>query len=264
MSGFTRKTAIVTGSASGIGRAAAFSFARRGANVVVSDINASGAEEVAADIRSEGAAAIAAPGDISAENAFELLADAAVSEFGQVDIIMNNAGVLTRGLPEHVPLDEWRRVLEINLFSVVRSNAVFIPRFLEQGSGHIVNTASFAGLFTYSFDRLPYAASKAAIVQMSEGLALYLRPKGIGVTLLCPGPTRTNISVNLRHFGPDTETRGPGKEFPAIEPEVLAEKLADAMEAGEFMVYGDDLVREKLIERATDWNAFIDREGASI
>ncbi|WP_396654132.1 SDR family oxidoreductase [Microbacterium sp. PRC9] len=80
----------------------------------------------------------------------------------------------------HIDVDEWQRVLNINLMPVVRSNAAFLPLLLEQRAGHIVNTASCAGLYSHAFDRLPYAASKAEIIQLSGGLALYLRPKGIG------------------------------------------------------------------------------------
>jgi short-subunit dehydrogenase len=102
---------------------------------------------------------------------------------------------------------------------VVRSNAVFLPIFLQAGAGHIVNTASFAGLYTYAFDRLPYAASKAAIFQMSEGLALYLRPKNIGVTVLCPGPVRTNIMRTAKVYTKGIKIRGPGVEFGLMTPE---------------------------------------------
>jgi NAD(P)-dependent dehydrogenase (short-subunit alcohol dehydrogenase family) len=109
---------------------------------------------------------------------------------------------------------------------VVRSNAVFLPLLIEQGHGHIVNTASFAGLFTYSYDRLPYAAAKAAIVQISEGLRLYLHPRGVGVTVLCPGPVMTNIMASMPPgFGPDVATRGPGEQFTPLQPEIVGDRL---------------------------------------
>ena len=94
-------------------------------------------------------------------------------------------------------MDVWQRTIDVNLLSVVRSFHVFLPILLEQGSGHIVNTASTAGLFAYAFERLPYTATKAAVVGVSEALALYLRPKGIGVSCLCPGPVATNIGEQI-------------------------------------------------------------------
>jgi short-subunit dehydrogenase len=176
---------------------------------------------------------------------------------------MNNVGVLTRGLPDHLPVTEWQRILNINLMSVVRSNAAFLPGLIEQGSGHLVNTASFAGLMTYSYDRLPYAASKAAIIQISEGLALYLKPMGIGVTVLCPGPVRTNIGASIRSFGPETETRGPGAQFALMDPAVVGEQVADAILRNRFMVPTDPQIVELLVERASDWDGFIDGQIAS-
>ena len=145
--------------------------------------------------------------------------------------------------------------------SVIRSNAAFLPLLIEQRHGHIVNTASFAGLFTYSYDRLPYAATKAAIVQISEGLRLYLHPQGIGVTVLCPGPVMTNIASSMPPtFGPAVTLRGPGDQFALLHPDVVGEKVAEAILNDTFMVYTDDHVRDVLVERASDWNAFITKQ----
>lgn len=260
MDSLSGKAAIITGGASGIGRAAALALAARGTSIVVADIAAEGAQAVAGEIEAAGGKAIAVPCDITWDDAFDGLKAATLDHFGRVDIVMNNAGGLTRGLPEHVPLDEWRRVLDVNLLSVVRSNLAFLPLLIAQGSGHIVNTASFAGLMTYSFDRLAYSASKAAVIQISEGLAIYLRPKGIGVTVLCPGAVRTNIMAGLRSFGPPTDTRGPGPAFDLMEAADVGEQVAHAILANRFMLPTHDNVRDCLIERASDWDRFIDRQ----
>ena len=258
-------TAIITGAGSGIGRASAMSLARRGARVVVADINVDGARETAAAIVTAGGTAIGVPCDVASDSAFDELKAVALTRFGQVDVVMNNVGVLTRGLPDHLPVAEWQRILDTNLLSVVRSNAVFLPLLMEQAHGHIVNTASFAGLFTYSYDRLPYAASKAAIVQMSEGLRLYLQPKGIGVTVLCPGPVLTNIAHSLPPaFGPEIATAGPGEQFPLLTADVVGEQVAEAIEKDTFMLYTHEEVGGLLVERATDWNAFIDSQTARV
>jgi NAD(P)-dependent dehydrogenase (short-subunit alcohol dehydrogenase family) len=258
------KVAVVTGAASGMGRASAIEMASRGAKLLVVDRDEDGAREVVDLIEQQGGAAVAVVADVSDDKTFETLLDIALTEHGGADLVMNNVGVITRGLPEQIPVDEWRRVLEINLFSLVRSNAVFIPHFLAQGSGHIVNTASFAGLFTYSYDRLPYAASKAAMVQISEGLRLYLEPQGIGVTLLCPGPVRTNIAANVRSFGPETVTRGPGSRYEYRTAEFVGALVADAVEQNRFMVATDDQVFDDLTARAKDWNGFIAAKVADV
>jgi NAD(P)-dependent dehydrogenase (short-subunit alcohol dehydrogenase family) len=157
-------------------------------------------------------------------------------------------------------LSEWERVLSVNLLSVVRSNQVFLPLLLKQRSGHIVNTASFAGLFTYSYDRLPYAASKAAIVQITEGLALYLRPLGIGVTCLCPGPVRTNIMRSTKAWSAGLDIRGPGPEFELLEPSEVGDMVVDAIRRNVFLLPTHHAVIDKLVERATDWDGFLDRQ----
>src|SRR3546814_10773717 len=101
--------------------------------------------------------------------------------------------------------------------SIVRSNHVFLPLFIAQGEGHIINTASVDGLFGFGYDRLPYAASKAAVVTLSEGLALYLRPKGIGVTCLCPGPVATEIGDAMNFFSENIDIHGAGEAFAMMD-----------------------------------------------
>lgn len=258
MDTLTEKVAVITGAASGIGRATACALADRGAHIVAADIDSDGVAAVAAGLRDKGAAALPQRVDVSEPGAFEAIRSAALQRFGRVDVVVNNVGVLTNGLPEDIPVSEWHRILDTNLLSVVRSNAAFLPLLLDQGSGHLVNTASFAGLFTYSYDRLPYAATKAAIVQISEGLAIYLRPKNIGVTLLCPGPVLTNIAAAVPTFGSGARLRGPGEQFELLGPATVGELVADAILRNRFFVPTHTGVVDELRRRADDWDAYID------
>ena len=252
------KVAVITGAASGIGRAIAGALADRGAQIVAVDVDDDGLAALAADLSSRGAGVAPLRADVSDADAFEGIRSAALQRFGRVDIVVNNVGVLTNGLPQDIPVVEWQRIIDINLMSLVRSNAVFLPLLLDQGSGHLVNTASFAGLFTYSYDRLPYAATKAAIVQISEGLAIYLRPKNIGVTLLCPGPVLTNIAAAVPRFGGGAPLRIPGEQFGLLNPAAVGEMVGDAILRNRFFVPTHPHVAEELRRRVADWDSYID------
>ncbi|MGE2815476.1 SDR family oxidoreductase [Mycobacterium heidelbergense] len=250
------KTAVITGAGSGIGRAIACTLAARGAHIVAVDIDGDRLRTLADELSQ--ANILPQRADVSDPQAFEGIRDSALQRFGRIDIVVNNVGVLTNGLPQDIPVAEWQRILDINLMSLVRSNAAFLPLLLGQGSGHLVNTASFAGLFTYSYDRLPYAATKAAIVQISEGLAIYLRPKNIGVTLLCPGPVLTNIAAAVPTFGEGAPLRIPGEQFELLDPAQVGELVAEAILRNRFFVPTHVGVVEELRRRVEDWDGYID------
>jgi NAD(P)-dependent dehydrogenase (short-subunit alcohol dehydrogenase family) len=252
------KVAVITGAASGIGRAIARALADRGTHLVAVDLDNDGLAGLASELGDNGATVLAQRADVSDPDAFQDIRSAALGRFGRVDIVVNNVGVLTNGLPQDIPVTEWHRILDINLMSVVRSNAAFLPLLLDQGSGHLVNTASFAGLFTYSYDRLPYAATKAAVVQISEGLAIYLRPKNIGVTLLCPGPVLTNIAAAVPTFGSGAQLRIPGEQFELLDPAPVGELVADAILRNRFFVPTHPHVVGELRRRIEDWDGYID------
>ena len=244
--------AVVTGAGSGIGRAAAHSFARRGARVVVTDVDAERAERVATEL---GQVAVAVRCDVTSLTDLEAARDQALAHFGKVDLIMNNVGVLAVGSVENIPLEAWQRIVDINLLGVVRSNLVFLPILLEQGSGHIVNTASTAGLLPYGFDRLPYTATKHAVVGLSEALALYLQPRGIGVSCLCPAGVATNIVEQITFYGEPAPPRGPS--FQISDAEAVGELVAEGVSEGRFLILTAPEVEAELRRHGADLDAYL-------
>ena len=250
----TNAVAVVTGAGSGIGRAAAHEFARRGARVVVTDLDGERARSVAVEL---GERAVGAPCDVTELADLEAVRDLALDRFGRVDLVMNNVGVLAVGPVEEIPLEAWQRVVDINLLSMVRSNLVFLPGFLEQGSGHVVNTASTAGLLPYGFDRLPYTTTKHAVVGLSESLALYLRPKGIGVSCLCPAGVATNIVEQITFYGEPAPPLGP--TFPVLDAETVGELVADGVSEGRFLILTAPEAADELREHGADVDAYLHR-----
>ena len=247
--------AVITGAGSGIGRATAISLAARGARIVASDLDAGRAEETATLITAAGGDADHVAVNVSNQAELEARRDRCLERFGRLDLVMNNVGVLAMGPPEALPLEAWQRVLDLNLLSIARSNLVFLPHLIAQGRGHVVNTSSASGLLAYGFDRLPYVASKHAVVGVSEALALYLAPKGIGVTCLCPSGVITNILEQISVFGESTSPRAP--QHPLVEPEVVGELVADAVTAGTFLVLTAPEIHDELRARAADPEAYL-------
>lgn len=250
--------AVITGAGSGIGRAAASAFARRGARVAVSDLDGKRAGQTAAEVMAAGADAIAVQADVSRQEDLEALRDRCLDHFGRLDLIFNNVGVLAMGPPESLPVEAWQRVMDLNVLSIARSDLVFLPLLLEQSRGHVVNTASASGLLAYGYDRLPYVASKHAVVGLSEALALYLGPKGIGVTCVCPSGVVTNIVEQITVYGHgQASPRAP--QHPIVEADVVGELIADAVGHGTFLVVTAPEIRDELVERAKDPEAYLQR-----
>lgn len=248
---FAGANALVFGGAKGIGKAVAKEWARRGARLAIADIAEAEAAETIAEIIADGGKAIALRADVRSEEAIAETAAAAENALGEIDIVMNNVGVMLNGHPEDIPIAEWQRIMDLNYFSSVRSNAHFMPKFLARGSGHIVNTASFAGFYPYAASRVPYAASKAAIIAMSQNLALYLEPKGIRVSCLIPGPVMTAITDSMTSWTQDCPMRGPGKETRLLMPEELATVLADGMAGGRILIPSDPVAFD-IVKRWAD------------
>lgn len=254
------RVGVITGAANGIGRATALALAERHVRLVLADLDADGLSAVANQVSDNGGKAVAVPCDVAEDSAFDTLHKVARERFGGVHIVMNNVGVIASGRPEDIPVAEWQRILNINLLSVARSINVFVPDLVAQGHGHIVNTASFAGLYPYAYDRLPYAASKAAMIAISEGLALYLRPKGIGITCLCPGPVLTQIGKTIKTWGEPVTLRGPGAQFPMLEAREVGEMVVSAILNNTFFLPTHPNVSEMLIARAQDPDGFLARQ----
>ncbi|NMO17635.1 SDR family NAD(P)-dependent oxidoreductase [Pyxidicoccus fallax] len=227
-----RPRAVITGAGSGLGRALCEELARRQGRLVVSDIDAASAEETARRVTAAGGEARVHLCDVARPEQVETLATAAESAFGGVDLLVNNAGVLSAGRVGELPLEDWKHVLDVNLWGVIHGCHVFAPRFRRQGFGHILNIASAAGLM-YVPDLAPYNASKAAVIALSETLSAELRPAGVGVTVACPTFFRTNIATMGRYADDTLRTLGTRMVDTArIGPDAVARKLLKAVDRG--------------------------------
>jgi NAD(P)-dependent dehydrogenase (short-subunit alcohol dehydrogenase family) len=257
--------AVLTGAGSGIGRATAMSLARRGATILVSDIDAERADAVAGEIRSFRGRAEGMRCDVSLDEDVAALADMALRSFGRVDVVMSNVGVIAKGEPLEIPIDAWSSIIDVNLLGTVRVLRAFLPVLLAQGAGHVVTTGSTAGLFPYAYDRLPYAATKAAVVALTESLALYVRPRGIGVTCFCPAGVMTNIVEQIREYGPPTPVQSP--LIPVITAEDAGELVVQGILDDKILVLTDSVADSMVQQHALDREGFltsqIERLGAS-
>jgi len=254
---FDGRTALIYGAAKGIGRAVALEFACRGAQVAIADIDRTGADETAAAIIASGGKAVGLRCDVTSDLSVREAAVAAEIALGEIDIVMNNVGGILHGNPEDIPIGEWERILSLNLMSAVRSNAVFLPKMIARGSGHIVNTASFAGLYPFATTRMPYVAAKAAVVALSESLAVYLHPKGIRVSCLCPGPVMTGVLEGMKTWTANVVMRGPGAGLKIKTVEDVAVVLADGMRDGRVLIPTHEEAWDTLQRHARDPDAFI-------
>jgi NAD(P)-dependent dehydrogenase (short-subunit alcohol dehydrogenase family) len=248
--------AVVTGAGSGIGRGSAHAFAKRGARVVVTDIESDRAMTVADEI---GDQAVGARCDVRETAELEVVRDLALERFGRIDVVMNNVGIPIHGAVEEIPVELWQLSFDVNVLGIVRSNLVFLPHLIEQGSGHVVNTGSMAGLvpFPAGTDEIPYVATKYAVVGMSETMAVDLRPKGIGVSCFCPAGVKTNIFEQVIFHGEPHIPEGPS--FPLIEADAAGELIADAIEQDQFLILTLPEVANEMRDRGAGMDAYIDR-----
>jgi NAD(P)-dependent dehydrogenase (short-subunit alcohol dehydrogenase family) len=230
------KVAVVTGAASGIGLALARRFAAERMRVVLADVERAALDKATADLAGEFGAdnVLGVPTDVRDDVAVDALAAAAFERFGTAHVLCNNAGVGVGGLTWTVPADRWRWAVDVNLLGVARGIRAFVPRMIEQGEGHVVNTASAAGILTGPA-MAPYFATKHAVVALSESLHFDLELTGasVGVSVLCPEWVRTNIA--------DAERNRPSEVAPVesgpvpgvdIDPEMIRALIQGLIDGG--------------------------------
>jgi NAD(P)-dependent dehydrogenase (short-subunit alcohol dehydrogenase family) len=205
------KVAVVTGAASGIGKAIAILYATEGAKVVVSDINLKGAEETVKTIKANGGIAIAVLTNVAKEVDIQFLIDTAVETYGTVDILVNNAGIMDNFDPAADITDElWEKIFAINTTSVMRSTRKVLPIFLAKGAGIIINIASTGGLHGGPAGA-PYIASKHAVVGFTKNVGFQYAKKGIRCNAIAPGAVATNIGTTIyapNKFGAERSSAG--------------------------------------------------------
>jgi NAD(P)-dependent dehydrogenase (short-subunit alcohol dehydrogenase family) len=194
------KTAVITGGASGIGLATAKRFAAAKSNLVLGDIEEGPLATAVEELRTDGAKVIGVSADVTKEEDVVALREAALTEFGGAHVIFNNAGV-AGGAAIGTPTSVWKWVIDVDLYGVIYGINAFVPLFLEQNEGHVINTASLAGLGGAP-GMGPYCAAKFAVVGLSESLfqELLLSGKDVGVSVLCPGFVKTRIHESARNM----------------------------------------------------------------
>jgi NAD(P)-dependent dehydrogenase (short-subunit alcohol dehydrogenase family) len=250
------KRCLITGAASGIGRATAIAAGREGAQLVLTDIRADELERVAEEIRGDGGTVLhAGAADISSYDEVRALADEVHGAHGSMDVVMNVAGISTWGRVEQLEHHHWSRQIEVNLMGPIHVIETFLPPMIEAGrGGHLVNVASAAALFGFPW-HAPYSAAKFGLRGISEVLRFDLRRHRIGVTLVCPGGVDTPMVGTLDIAGVDPDalrSSGWQERFRrhAKTPDQVAERILEAVVRNRYLVYTSNDIRVlHLLER---------------
>jgi len=254
MKSFKGQVAVITGAASGIGRAIAGRCAQRGMRVVLADIEAPALAQAEAELRNAGANVLAVRTDVSRAGDVEALAQKTLDAYGAVHLLCNNAGVGAGSTAWESTVNDWQWVLGVNLWGVLHGIRVFLPIMLDQGSeGYIVNTASIAGLISYTHDAA-YHLTKHAIIALSEKLYydLAFREASVHISVLCPGMVNTRIMDGARNRPPELQVDRSDVE---MTPEMVAayEYQRQAIEAG----MSPDQVTDCMFEAIADNRFYI-------
>ena len=272
------KTAFITGGASGIGLALGHAFAKAGMKVMLADVEAGALDEAVTSLRDVAPEARGVVCDVADAESVERAATATYEAFGHVHVVCNNAGVAGGGGIDNISLDNWRWVIDVNLMGVLHGIRTFVPHIRGHGEGgHIVNTASMAGMNS-GLGFSPYTASKFAVVGMSEGLAMQLKPHGIGVSVLCPSFVRTRIGESGRNrparYGQaqPLDPASPAGQMVAeiarrlaagLDPSHVAARVLSAIKDDELYVFTHPNMREEVDGRFAAIQAAMDKVAAS-
>jgi NAD(P)-dependent dehydrogenase (short-subunit alcohol dehydrogenase family) len=240
------KVVVVTGGASGIGRALCRRFFAEGARgVVVADLDSAGAREVASEING-----LAVTADVSKEADNKRLVDEAVKSFGQIDLFCANAGITGEPGSIEVSNESWQRIWDVNVMSHIFAARAVLPPMLERGCGYLLHTSSAAGLLTH-VEGAPYSVTKHAVVAFAEWLSITYGDSGIRVSCLCPLGVRTNMLLGVE--GERTSFLMDG----AIEPETVADVVIKGIAEETFLILPHPEVATFFNRKATDYDRWI-------
>ena len=267
---FRDRVAVISGGASGIGRAMANGFAARGAHLVLADIDEAALSLAEKELSEGGTRVLAVPTDVASRESVVALADATFRHFGAAHIVCNNAGIAMLGSLAQADPDDWDTTMAINFWGVVHGVDAFAQRLIEQKQGgHILNTASMAGLVGMEYLGI-YCASKFAVVGLSESLERELRPHDIGVSVLCPMIVETNIAQNsARMLGRKPAPTGAGDAEEGASPRMrgsvipvaaVVERVVRGIEQGDLYIFTHPEQREFLGRRAARMDAVFERD----
>ena len=261
MESFEGRAAVITGGANGIGFATAKEFARRGARVMLGDIDQAALDDAVAALRADGVDAHGVVCDVRKLDAVSNLADEAFRVFGDVHVVFNNAGIAYAGPIVETSHDDWRFVIDVDLWGPIHGVEAFLPHLIAQGGdSHIVFTSSFAGLIP-NVGLGPYCVAKYGVVALAETLAREVRPNGIGVSVLCPMIVETNLLANTERvrssdYGPahsEAETVQQLASDPTddsvLNVEDVARLTADAILANRLYVLPHRAARDSIKRR---------------